>query len=163
MNNFTDISLRKSHFNYVDFRPTRAYHGQFNGVDLSEAIIENSDLSDTVFNSRVRFRCLHTGEHPELNRTNFFGTKMARADFIETEIDRVDFSGAMLKNATFECESRGRKRSTTLDSLWLANTDLSSAIFDDAKILNIDFTATILDYSEFIDVEFENAVFPKDL
>ncbi len=181
---FTGASLRNAKFKYTDLR-----EANFTAADLSEARIynsivsggakflegnllrlrgidiKNSDFTNAQFSPNAKFRCtVKNKKCVKLYQSDFSLAEMNGVKFWGAKIEEVDFTGAYLEGARFDCESdrNGEKPRTVLKNVCLQNAMLAGARFEGVKISNADFTGADLTDAKFKNVEFDRVVFTEE-
>ncbi len=143
-----------------------------NKIKLRAVQVKSSYLAGAKFSPKAKFRCtLEKRKCAQLKQSDFSLTTMVDVLFRGAEVEQVDFTGANLHRADFDCDRvMGYvTKCTVLKNLCLQDADFTGATFkgksenERIKISNIDFSSADFTDAEFENVEFKNVVFPEKL
>jgi uncharacterized protein YjbI with pentapeptide repeats len=117
-----------------DLSDTRINGADFSGLNLSDLVVKNSELSNCIFTEA------------DLNRANFDGSYLLDVGFEKTELSKSEFYECSFSNVIFNYANLTRAeisgsdmRKTLFSHAVLVGTD-----FDSCNVLGVDFSLSKL-------------------
>ena len=177
---FTGASLRKIRFSYADLRGANFTAADLTKAKIKDSVvsgakfleevdlrgikIKNSDFTHTQIGPKAKFFCtVGNNKCPKLRLSDFSSAVMNDVVFRGVEVDQVDFTGAKLKDASFDCERArdGKKSCTVLKNLCVQgkDTDLTKSRFEGVEILSVNFIDANLSKTRFKNTKISNTDF----